>query len=71
MVTMKGFSDSSSPTQDPPPEGSSEEPSSEQTPTELPVHTVKPTASATGERRGATVGMLKVSCNHVQNACSF
>ncbi|MGH0137077.1 UNVERIFIED_CONTAM: hypothetical protein FKN15_007660 [Acipenser sinensis] len=47
MVTMKGFSDSSSPAQDPPPEGSSEEPSSEQTPTELPVHTVKPTASAT------------------------
>ncbi|RXM94809.1 Cation channel sperm-associated protein 2 [Acipenser ruthenus] len=47
MVTMKGFSDSSSPAQDPPPEGSSEEPSSEQTATELPVHTVKPTASAT------------------------
>ncbi|RXM94811.1 Cation channel sperm-associated protein 2 [Acipenser ruthenus] len=36
-----------SPAQDPPPEGSSEEPSSEQTATELPVHTVKPTASAT------------------------
>ncbi|XP_058851375.1 cation channel sperm-associated protein 2-like isoform X2 [Acipenser ruthenus] len=35
------------PAQDPPPEGSSEEPSSEQTATELPVHTVKPTASAT------------------------
>ncbi|XP_058855168.1 cation channel sperm-associated protein 2-like [Acipenser ruthenus] len=35
------------PAQDPPPEGSSEKPSSEQTPTELPVHTVKPTASAT------------------------
>ncbi|MGH0171794.1 UNVERIFIED_CONTAM: hypothetical protein FKN15_061998 [Acipenser sinensis] len=36
-----------SPAQDPPPEGSSEKPSSEQTPTELPGHTVKPTASAT------------------------
>ncbi|KAK1158100.1 cation channel sperm-associated protein 2-like [Acipenser oxyrinchus oxyrinchus] len=35
------------PAQDPPPEGSSEEPGSEQTPTEFPVHTVKPTASAT------------------------